>query len=198
MNKLFMEKLAVNNRCVFIVDLFSLGNCICRSKKFIYSIYHNVSSPFASRLTPTYSLASRLASGAACSVSNIILPRSNSQVGKSVVVRNAVDMVNLADGGCAVHVKPHKPMREILDIINSDVYISVFGNASSNLPYPSPSGRGFYPSKNTCFWIVIQDFFKTLLRNGHAQLRKLPVYAVSGGLHGRGVQSLNLAGQCGV
>lgn len=119
---------------------------------------------------------------------------SFSKIRNSIINGITIYMVYMFGREAPVNVKPRKSMGKIRFTFDHNLYPAV-GSISTGLTFMGIKLIMECPSEHSGFGVIVKKFFEALLRNGHDQLRKLSVYVVSGSLHGRGVQSLNLAGQ---
>jgi len=97
-------------------------------------------------------------------VLNVLRLRDITQVFKTIVRSIAVYMVNLPVWKFSRHIQPSKPMAFISFSVNRSYLIFVKGKTTRyfSLFYPSL----FQPSnKNTSVWVVIKNFFKSVLCN---------------------------------
>ena len=99
-------------------------------------------------------------------VLNVARRRNIAKVAKSIVARIAVNVVNVARGPCAGHVKPRQPIGSVPSFINADNAVTFGPNVPGNGPRNNFTARFDAPSKAPCFGVVVQQ---------HAQLVKCDV-----------------------
>lgn len=90
-------------------------------------------------------------------VLNVARRRNIAKVAKSIVARVAVNVVNVARGPCAGHVKPRQPIGPVPSFVDSDSCVSFGLGIPSNRPWNNFTARFNAPSKAPCFGIVVQQ-----------------------------------------
>lgn len=90
-------------------------------------------------------------------VLNVARRRNIAKVAKSIVARIAVNVVNVARGPCAGHVKPRQPIGSVPSFVNSDSCVSFRLGIPSNRPRNNFTAHFDAPSKAPCFGIVVQQ-----------------------------------------
>jgi hypothetical protein len=85
----------------------------------------------------------------------------NSKVGKSVIVLNAINMVNKALGPFAGHVQPCQSMRFVNGaFVANGAVANAFFAAPRYVAFSHALGRAYFPRKDARIWTVGQNFAK--------------------------------------
>lgn len=142
----------------FYIGLMRFLRRIKPSYEFVNPVCTDSRSP---SLTPfkfgnAQQTASFIAGVCSLLVLNVACRRYIAEIAKRVVAGVAINVINIARGPCAGHVKPSKPVGTVVPFVYSNNSVSVKLNVASRRPWDNFSASFYFPSKFACFGTVVQ------------------------------------------
>lgn len=144
--------LQIRRTCIFFVPEIS-KNTLCVGNT-------NDGPPTSARFVKVDTRVSRCVVSMKPLVLRVLTPGRFSQIAQSVVMANAVDMVNFFIRPSAMNVKPRQAMGEVNDSIHYDFYVPLLGNALANTAWIR-SCLVNDPSEYPCFSVVSQQLLQS-------------------------------------
>ena len=130
-----------------------------------FFVAHYSGTPFLMLFTPCNSNITTNAIKIRFTIFHILFMRCFTQITKSIVVSNAIYMINLIARPSLINKKPSKPMRHIYTTFYLNRYISIRSMSTSNCSNFNGMCRFFNPCKYACFLVIRKMFFQPVKIN---------------------------------
>jgi hypothetical protein len=143
----------------FYIGLMRFFRRIKPSYESVNSVCTNPRSPSFTAFKFRHPQKPRSFIAGVCSllVLNVARRRYITEIAKRVIARVAVNVINIARGPCAGHVKPCQPIGSVTSFVDPDSRVSFGFGIPSDRPRNNFTARFDAPSKATCFGIVAQQ-----------------------------------------